>query len=161
MGREWPGAYAEHPVACRAAAPHEETQHQSLEQARALNRRPRPQRPEHQGSTFQDRQVALAAVSPAADQRFEVLGSLGMLQAGNHRPTEVVAYGGDVVSTDKPEHFFLQRYEKAYRAELDHFVAVLAGQEKLRVSIEDGVKALELADAATTSWREKRIVTLG
>ena len=95
------------------------------------------------------------------DQRFEVLGSLGMLQAGNHRPTEVVAYGGDVVSTDKPEHFFLQRYEKAYRAELDHFVAVLAGQEKLRVSIEDGVKALELADAATTSWREKRIVTLG
>lgn len=94
------------------------------------------------------------------DQRFEVLGSKGMLQAGNHRPTEVVASGPDVVSTDKPEHFFLQRYEKAYRRELDHFVAVLAGQETLRVSIEDGVKALELADAATTSWRESRIVRL-
>ncbi len=25
------------------------------------------------------------------DQRFEVIGSKGMLQAGNHRPTEVVA----------------------------------------------------------------------
>ena len=95
------------------------------------------------------------------DQRFEVLGSKGMLQAGNHRPTEVVASGPDVVSSDKPEHFFLQRYEKAYRNELDHFVAVLAGQEKLRVSIADGVKALELADAATTSWRENRIVRLG
>ena len=95
------------------------------------------------------------------DQRFEVLGSKGMLQAGNHRPTEVVASGPDVVSIDKPEHFFLQRYEKAYRNELDHFVAVLAGQEKLRVSIADGVKALELADAATTSWRENRIVRLG
>ena len=94
------------------------------------------------------------------DQRFEVLGSKGMLQAGNHRPTEVVASGPDVVSTDKPEHFFLQRYEKAYRNELDHFIAVLAGQEKLRVSIEDGVKALELADAATTSWHENRIVRL-
>ncbi len=94
------------------------------------------------------------------DQRFEVLGSKGMLQAGNHRPTEVVASGPDVVSTDKPEHFFLQRYEKAYRNELDHFIAVLAGQDKLRVSIEDGVKALELADAATTSWRENRIVRL-
>jgi hypothetical protein len=46
------------------------------------------------------------------DQRFEVLGSKGMLQAGNHRPTEVVASGPDVVSIDKPEHFFLQRYEK-------------------------------------------------
>ena len=94
------------------------------------------------------------------DQRFEVLGSKGMLQAGNHRPTEVVASGPDVVSVDKPEHFFLQRYERAYRNELDHFIAVLAGQEKLRVSIEDGVKALELADAATTSWRENRIVRL-
>ena len=94
------------------------------------------------------------------DQRFEVLGSKGMLQAGNHRPTEVVASGPDVVSIDKPEHFFLQRYEKAYRIELDHFIAVLGGQAKLRVSIEDGVKALELADAATTSWREGRIVRL-
>lgn len=95
------------------------------------------------------------------DQRFEVLGSRGMLQAGNHRPTEVVASGPEVVSIDKPEHFFLQRYERAYRNELDHFVAVLGGSEKLRVSIEDGVKALELADAATTSWRESRIVSLG
>lgn len=94
------------------------------------------------------------------DQRFEVLGSKGMLQAGNHRPTEVTASGPDVVSTDKPEHFFLQRYEKAYRNELDHFVAVLGGQEKLRAGIEDGVKALELADAATTSWKEGRIVRL-
>lgn len=95
------------------------------------------------------------------DQRFEVLGSLGMLQAGNHRPTEVVASGPNVVSSDKPEHFFLQRYERAYRNELDHFVAVLAGQEKLKVSIEDGVKALELAEAATTSWREGRVIHLG
>ena len=95
------------------------------------------------------------------DQRFEVLGSKGMLQAGNHRPTEVTASGPNVVSTDKPEHFFLQRYERAYRNELNHFVSVLRGEEKLRVSIEDGVKALELADAATTSWREGRIVQLG
>lgn len=94
------------------------------------------------------------------DQRFEVLGSKGLLQAGNHRPTEVAAWGPDVVSFDKPEHFFLQRYEKAYRNELDHFVAALGGHEKLRVGIEDGVKALELADAATTSWREGRIISL-
>jgi myo-inositol 2-dehydrogenase / D-chiro-inositol 1-dehydrogenase len=94
------------------------------------------------------------------DQRFEVLGSLGMLQAGNHRPTEVTASGPNVVSTDKPEHFFLQRYERAYRNELDHFVEVVAGQQKLRVGIEDGVKALELAEAAAKSWREGRVVKL-
>jgi len=94
------------------------------------------------------------------DQRFEVLGARGLLQAGNHRPTEVTASGGDVVSTDKPEHFFLQRYEKAYRAELEHFVAVLEGKEKPRVGIADGIQALVLADAANRSWREGRVIRL-
>ena len=94
------------------------------------------------------------------DQRLEVFGSDGMLQAGNHRPTEVIASGPAVVSVDKPEEFFLQRYEKAYRSELDHFVAALAGRERLRVSIEDGVRALELADAATRSWKEGKVVRL-
>ncbi len=94
------------------------------------------------------------------DQRFEVLGSKGMLQANNHRPTEVVASGANVISTDKPENFFLQRYAQAYRNEMDHFVAVLGGREKLRVSIEDGIGALALAEAAVKSWREGCIVQL-
>ncbi len=95
------------------------------------------------------------------DQRFEVLGSEGMLQAGNHTPTEVVASTGKAVSHDLPLHFFLERYRAAYANEMAHFFAVLAGREKLRTSIDDGVKALALADAATTSWREGRIVRLG
>ncbi|MEO8675653.1 MAG: inositol 2-dehydrogenase [Casimicrobiaceae bacterium] len=94
------------------------------------------------------------------DQRFEVLGSEGMLQAGNHAPTEVVASTAAAVSRDLPEHFFLERYREAYANELAHFFAVLAGREKLRTTIDDGVKALELADAATTSWKEGRIVKL-
>ncbi len=94
------------------------------------------------------------------DQRFEVLGAKGLLQAGNHRPTEVMLWNNAAVSCDKPEHFFLQRYQHAYAAELEHFVAVLAGAEKLRVGIDDGVKALELAEAATRSWREACVVRL-
>jgi myo-inositol 2-dehydrogenase/D-chiro-inositol 1-dehydrogenase len=95
------------------------------------------------------------------DQRFEVVGSEGMLQAGNHAPTEVTASTATAVSRDLPEHFFLERYRAAYANELAHFFAVLAGREKLRTTIDDGVKALELADAATTSWKEGRIVKLG
>ena len=95
------------------------------------------------------------------DQRFEVLGSDGMLQAGNHAPTAVIASTATAVSTDLPEHFFLERYRAAYANELAHFFAVLAGREKLRTTIDDGVKALELADAATISWKEGRIVKLG
>ncbi len=94
------------------------------------------------------------------DQRFEVLGSEGMLQAGNHAPTEVVASTATAVSRDLPEHFFLERYRAAYANEMAHFFAVLGGREKLRTTIDDGVKALELADAATTSWKEGRIVRL-
>jgi len=94
------------------------------------------------------------------DQRFEVLGSMGMLQAGNHRPTEVTASTAASVSADLPEHFFLERYRAAYALELAHFFEALAKGTEVRTSIDDGVKALELADAATTSWREKRIVQL-
>jgi len=92
------------------------------------------------------------------DQRFEVIGSRGMLQAGNHKPTEVVAWNSAVVSGDKPEHFFLERYRAAYAAEMAHFFDALAKGGNVRTSIDDGVKALALAEAATTSWREKRIV---
>jgi myo-inositol 2-dehydrogenase / D-chiro-inositol 1-dehydrogenase len=94
------------------------------------------------------------------DQRFEILGSKGMLQAGNHTPTEVVASTAASVSRDKPEHFFLERYAKAYANEMAHFFESLAAAKPMRTSIDDGVKALELAEAATTSWREKRIVEL-
>jgi myo-inositol 2-dehydrogenase/D-chiro-inositol 1-dehydrogenase len=94
------------------------------------------------------------------DQRFEVIGAKGMLQAGIHRPTEVVASTDRSVSADKPEYFFLERYQKAYAAEMAHFFDAIASGKPVRTSIDDGVKALELAEAATTSWREKRIVEL-
>src|SRR6202142_687451 len=42
------------------------------------------------------------------DQRFELLGSTGMLQAGNVRPTQVTAYSRTAVCTDVPEPFFLE-----------------------------------------------------
>ena len=94
------------------------------------------------------------------DQRFEVIGAKGMLQAGNHRPTEVVASTAESVSADKPEHFFLERYRAAYALEMAHFFDAIASGKPIRTTIEDGVKALELAEAATISWREKRIVAL-
>jgi len=94
------------------------------------------------------------------DQRFEVIGAKGMLQAGNHRPTEVVLWSSGAITADKPEHFFLERYRAAYAAEMGHFFDVLGGRAKPRTSIDDGVAALALAEAATTSWREKRVIEL-
>jgi myo-inositol 2-dehydrogenase / D-chiro-inositol 1-dehydrogenase len=94
------------------------------------------------------------------DQRFEVLGSKGMLQAGNHKPTEVFAHNAVNMSQDKPEHFFLERYRVAYANEMTHFFDAVANGKPVQTTIHDGVKALELADAATRSWRERRSIEL-
>ncbi len=95
------------------------------------------------------------------DQRVELLGSLGMLQAGNLRPTQVTAYSRTAVCTDVPEAFFLERYRAAYALEIAHFFEAIEQGKPVRTTVTDGLKALELADAATRSWREGRIITLG
>jgi myo-inositol 2-dehydrogenase / D-chiro-inositol 1-dehydrogenase len=94
------------------------------------------------------------------DQRFEVLGSGGMLAAGNHRPTEVSAHRPSGISVDTPEPFFLERYRTAYAEEMIHFAAVLRGEVAPRAGIEDGIRALEIAEAATRSAKEGRAVTI-
>ncbi|MEP6502753.1 MAG: inositol 2-dehydrogenase [Betaproteobacteria bacterium] len=94
------------------------------------------------------------------DQRFEILGSLGMLQCGNHRPSEVVQSDASGVHADKPEHFFLQRYREAYRLELVHFFETLQSGGVFRTTIADGVAAQRLADAASESLRSGQAVRL-
>ena len=94
------------------------------------------------------------------DQRIEALGPLGMLEAGNHRPTTVVASTAGGVAADKPLHFFLERYAEAYRAELRHFLEVCAGGAAPLAGIEDGRRALELAEAANESLRTRRAVAV-
>ena len=94
------------------------------------------------------------------DQRFEVLGSKGMLQCGNHKPSEVVQSDATGVHGDKPEHFFLQRYREAYRLELAHFFDCLQSGLPFRTTVADGVAAQKLADAAAQSWASGQIVRL-
>ncbi|WP_028220243.1 inositol 2-dehydrogenase [Paraburkholderia oxyphila] len=95
------------------------------------------------------------------DQRFEILGSDGMLQAGNMKPTEVVAWTKHAVAQDVPEAFFLERYRAAYAREMAHFYEAVTQGTPVRTSVADGLKALELAEAAALSWREGRVVKLG
>jgi myo-inositol 2-dehydrogenase/D-chiro-inositol 1-dehydrogenase len=94
------------------------------------------------------------------DQRFEVLGSKGMLQCGNHRPSEVLQSDAHGVRMDTPEHFFLQRYREAYRLEIAHFFECLQSGQAFRTSIADGVAAQKLADAAALSLQSGQVVRL-
>jgi len=94
------------------------------------------------------------------DQRIEVHGAKGRLLAGNLTPTTVELANAGAVSTDKPLHFFLERYASAYRLELAAFIDAVAHQKPLPVDGEDGRKALVLADAASKSLRTGRAVKL-
>jgi myo-inositol 2-dehydrogenase/D-chiro-inositol 1-dehydrogenase len=93
------------------------------------------------------------------DQRFEVLGSTGLLAAGNHRPAEVTRMDADGVKTDNPEAFFLERYRAAYRLEVTHFFEQLQSGGAFRTSVHDGVAAQKLADAAALSFECGQPVT--
>ncbi|RCK50656.1 inositol 2-dehydrogenase [Thalassospira profundimaris] len=85
------------------------------------------------------------------DQRVEVHGSKGMVQAENHRATSVTIANGDGYTTEPLLDFFMQRYADAYRFELTTFCNMLTGENVACPSGQDGLKALELADAAVKS----------
>lgn len=85
------------------------------------------------------------------DQRVEVHGSKGMLQANNQLEHQVVQAGDDGFTSAPNRHFFLERYEAAYLAEMAHFVDALKGGSTPSPTIADGVAAQRLADAATLS----------
>ena len=94
------------------------------------------------------------------DQRIEVHGSGGMLQAAN-QPENFVTRAGEGGFTSAPnKHFFLERYEAAYLAEIAAFIEALSSGTAPDPGIADGVAAQRLADAATESHRTGTIVRL-
>ncbi len=94
------------------------------------------------------------------DQRVEVHGSEGMLAVQNVNENTVVVYNQAGVRSAKPLHFFLERYEAAYRAELDGFVRCLMGEAVKLPTMDDGLQALMLAEAALMSLQQGRNVSL-
>jgi myo-inositol 2-dehydrogenase/D-chiro-inositol 1-dehydrogenase len=95
------------------------------------------------------------------DQRVEVFGSQGMLQAGNHRATTVEAWTGQSTTAREPLlNFFIERYRQAYDAEVEAFVVGVEGGTALSPDFKDGLAALELAVAAEQSLRSGRAVKL-
>jgi myo-inositol 2-dehydrogenase / D-chiro-inositol 1-dehydrogenase len=94
------------------------------------------------------------------DQRVEVHGEKGLIHAANVRETTVEVAGAHGYTSDRALNFFLERYESAYRNELDAFVSAVKAGVKPHPDGEDGLKANILADAALESWKTKRRVGL-
>lgn len=114
--------------------------------------------------TFADGRIAVIKNSRRAvygyDQRLELLGADGLLQAGNMLENTVVKSTTGGVTGAKPTYFFLERYMPAYQAEWTAFVDALTGGTAFPVTLQDGVNALALAEAATQSNRTGRPVEI-
>ena len=104
---------------------------------------------------FADGRIAVIKNSRRAvygyDQRLELLGSAGLLQAQNMLENTVVKSTAAGVTGAKPTWFFLERYMPAYEAEWAAFVTAVTEGSALPVSLQDGINALALAEAATRS----------
>lgn len=86
------------------------------------------------------------------DQRFEVFGAKGMLVQDNLRPSTIRRWSADATDAREPLlNFFLERYVDAYRNELTAFVDALNAKSAMPTSVNDGLQALRLAEAALES----------
>ncbi|ABD54333.1 inositol 2-dehydrogenase [Jannaschia sp. CCS1] len=94
------------------------------------------------------------------DQRIEVHGSKGMLRAENILETSVEIATADGFQRAPTMNFFLERYEAAYTAEMKAFTDCVLTGTKPTPSIEDGLQAQILADAATLSQQTGQPVAL-
>ncbi|OCT12085.1 inositol 2-dehydrogenase [Paenibacillus pectinilyticus] len=92
------------------------------------------------------------------DQRVEVFGSKGSVTVSNDHPNTAVIATADAITSDKPLHFFLERYQAAYIEETQMFIDAILNDKCVPVSGEDGIQAERIALAAKLSSRLGRPV---
>lgn len=84
-----------------------------------------------------------------------------MVRADNLRNTSVIVANETGYRSDPLIDFFAARYAHAYQAELQTFCRVVAGQEKVHPDHIDGLRAMELAEAALESYKKGRAIKVG
>jgi len=95
------------------------------------------------------------------DQRLEVFGPNGMVQAANVHDTSVTTFQAGHSGAHGPlEAIMFRRYEQSYRAELEEFLRLLDTGASTSPTFEDGREALIIANAAELSATEGRTVSI-
>ena len=87
------------------------------------------------------------------DVRTEIVGSAGSILVGSFRQTPatfLTKNGGTQMLADH----YLTRFAEAYVAEVRDFTHNILNDRPPRITGEDGLRALEIAVAAETSFRE-------
>ncbi len=91
------------------------------------------------------------------DIRGEVWGTKGSLQIGYFRHTPILVMSKEGISYDVVPHF-MQRFERAYLAQIQDFVNGVLEARRPSVTGADAVAALRISLAATASYAQKRPV---
>jgi len=91
------------------------------------------------------------------DIRTEILGTAGTLKIGYLRETPILVMTKEGVTHDTVP-YFPERFEQAYVSQLQNFVNNVLNDKPPSVTCADGVAALNIAVAATQSFKEGRPV---
>ena len=92
------------------------------------------------------------------DQRLEVFGSKGMIQANNVMIDNNNLFTQNGVKSSLPMNFFMERYADAYKKEIIDFIDSVTNNKQVSVSGIDGLKSLQIGLAANKSLKENRPV---
>ena len=91
------------------------------------------------------------------DQRVEIFGSKGMIISNNKTPTSVERYNQEGTFMKEPIYdFFIERYDGAYKNQLDDFVNTVINKLSPSATFEDGRNALIIANAAYESLNNNK-----
>jgi len=94
------------------------------------------------------------------DQRIEAFGSKGMLISRNHQPTALERFDASGIRQDPLLRFFIERYAESYARELDDFVRAIEARRPPSIGLEDGRRALQMAEAAVASAKSGAPIAL-
>lgn len=92
------------------------------------------------------------------DERVEAFGSAGMAESGRVPRREVRLYQGSVVQADGLHAGWFERLEPTFAAALGAFMTALSGAEVQYPTVQDGLRAQLIAEAAAESLRTNRPV---
>jgi len=93
------------------------------------------------------------------DIRTEIWGTHGSLQIGYFRHTPISVMAKDGITHDVVPHF-MQRFEKAYMAQIQNFVQNVQNDSEPSISGADAFAALRISLAAAESLQQNRPVTV-
>ena len=94
------------------------------------------------------------------DQRTEVFGSKGCAKVENDTKSLIEVSTKNSVESQKPLYFFLDRYMDSYANEIIDFINSVQNGVQIKCGIEDAIRPVEIALAASKSLKEHRPVLI-